>query len=211
MLWTRMRGAVAALAVAGVAGCSSVPDDLNPGTWAGGASDWVSGLFDGSNPPPPDVPSAPADQPKLGNDERPKATPPAERQKIADSLVAIGPMRNTPKRSRSATATRRARWWKRMQPRRPKRLSLNPPRNPRRHLRPRPRPSLLRHRNPLLRLPRRSRETKSLKSSAADTAQPTQTASAAPDTDSVVAPSARVKMDEVRDIVKTEGECADGR
>ncbi|HEY1721064.1 MAG TPA: OmpA family protein [Magnetospirillaceae bacterium] len=70
-----------------MAACS----DVDPSGIASGASDWVSGLFDNNSPLPPDVPGAPvepADKPQLGNDQRPKTESPTERQAIADSLVA---------------------------------------------------------------------------------------------------------------------------
>jgi outer membrane protein OmpA-like peptidoglycan-associated protein len=95
----KIRGLVSVLAVATVAGCSSVPDDLDPSTWASGASDWVSSVFSSSpsdnTAPQPDhetgqtpVTPAPAEKPQLGNDERPKAEPTAERQQIAEGLIA---------------------------------------------------------------------------------------------------------------------------
>ena len=84
------RGMVSALAVAAVTGCSSVPDSLDPSTWVSGVNDWVSNVFDST----PDTeaqqtaPPTPAEKPQLGNDERPKGEPTAERQQIAEGLVA---------------------------------------------------------------------------------------------------------------------------
>ncbi len=104
----RVRGLVSILALATVAGCSSLPDSLDPGSWVSGASDWVSGVFSGSpsNAASSDTGStdaasqpdhetgqtpltpAPAEKPQLGSDERPKGQPTAERQQIQEGLVA---------------------------------------------------------------------------------------------------------------------------
>lgn len=85
------RFGVAATAVALVllAGCDTISDAANgTGQAVQGAGDWVSGLFTGDDQPKAEVPPAPADQPKLGNDERPKLPSATERQQLADSLVA---------------------------------------------------------------------------------------------------------------------------
>ncbi len=82
-----------------LAACSSIPDDMNPGNWVQGAGDWVSGVFGGSSdtgtagdsqgfPSPQPAPAPAAETPKLGTDERPKIESNAEQQKVADSLAA---------------------------------------------------------------------------------------------------------------------------
>jgi flagellar motor protein MotB len=79
------------LAILLVAGCSSIPDDMNPGTWVSGASDWVSGIFGGSSDTAsaqPAPPPAPAETPKLTEDARPKTDTTTEKQKIAEGLVS---------------------------------------------------------------------------------------------------------------------------
>ncbi len=85
--------AATAMALALLAGCDTISDAATgTGQAVQGAGDWVSGLFTSdsgsSDQAKPEVPPAPADQPKLGNDERPKPPSATERQQLADSLVA---------------------------------------------------------------------------------------------------------------------------
>jgi outer membrane protein OmpA-like peptidoglycan-associated protein len=205
VVWTRLRGAVAALAVAGLAGCSSVPDDLNPGTWASGASDWVSGLFSGSDSQPAaDVPSAPQDQPKLGNDERPKPMPQAEKQQILDSLAAdhanahyteaeqkrdgspTRPLSGEAEAASSAPASDAT------AAEQPPAAASQP--EPAKAAEPSPAPAATTETDtgPAAKTLKSSQPTSANETPAA----PVQAAAAAPDTDSVVAPSARVKLDD---------------
>ncbi len=92
-----MLAAGALLAAASLAGCSSIPDSLNPVNWAQGVGDWVSDTTDWvmGNTPDETQPAAQPDQsaqsdqtPKLGNDQRP--VPPSQTQKQAqmDELAA---------------------------------------------------------------------------------------------------------------------------
>lgn len=89
----RFGAAAAAIALALLAGCDTISDAATgTGQAVQGAGDWVAGLFTAdsgsSDQSKPEIPPAPAEQPKLGNDERPTPPSATERQQLADSLVA---------------------------------------------------------------------------------------------------------------------------
>lgn len=89
----RFGAAAAAITLALLAGCDTISDAATgTGQAVQGAGDWVGGLFTAdsgsSDQSKPEIPPAPAEQPKLGNDERPTPPSATERQQLADSLVA---------------------------------------------------------------------------------------------------------------------------
>lgn len=89
----RRRGIlVAALIALSTGGCSSVPDAVNPVEWYKGTRDWVSGDDKAATAKPPEakpVPGAEKAFPKLDSvPERPPQSTSAEREKMANSLIA---------------------------------------------------------------------------------------------------------------------------
>src|SRR5579871_4100758 len=88
-----LRPMVAALVLAALGGCSSIPDEANPVKWGEGVGDWVGGMFSSSSSDDtaavqPTVPAAPADKPKLSNDTRPQTDSHTDQQRVVDGLVA---------------------------------------------------------------------------------------------------------------------------
>lgn len=88
----RRGGLVAALVAMSVGGCSYVPDAANPVEWYKGTRDWINGADKVEAAKQPDakpIPGADKSFPKLYSvPKRPRSTTRAERQKMANTLIA---------------------------------------------------------------------------------------------------------------------------